>query len=63
MNPNLKENKLKRAVVLPFKPLFRAFSPVGYVRHQYKYITYTNTLVIYLKVRYSRHYIRNKMQI
>lgn len=40
MNPNLKENKLKRVVVLPFKPLFRAFSPVGYVRHQYKYITH-----------------------
>ena len=40
MNPNLKENKVKRAVVLPFKPLFRIFSPVGYVKHQYKYITH-----------------------
>lgn len=40
MNPNLKENKIKRAIVLPFKPLFRLFSRAGYVKHQYKYITH-----------------------
>ena len=39
MNPNLKENKLKRALVLPLKPFFKLF-PVSYVKHQYKYITH-----------------------
>lgn len=39
MNPNLKENKLKRMLALPFKPFFRLF-PVSYVKHQYKYITH-----------------------
>ena len=39
MNPNLKENKFKRALVLPLKPFFKLF-PVAYVKHQYKYITH-----------------------
>lgn len=39
MNPNLKENKLKRALVLPFKPFFK-LCPVSYVKRQYKYITH-----------------------
>lgn len=39
MNPNLKENKLKRALVVPFKPFFK-LCPVSYVKHQYKYITH-----------------------
>lgn len=39
MNPNLKENRLKRALVVPFKPLFK-LCPVSYVKHQYKYITH-----------------------
>lgn len=39
MNPNLKENKFKRALVLPFKPFFK-LSPVSYVKYQYKYITH-----------------------
>ena len=39
MNPNLKENRLKRALVVPFKPFFK-LCPVSYVKHQYKYITH-----------------------
>lgn len=39
MNPNLKENKFKRAIVLPLKPFFKLF-PVSYVKKQYKYITH-----------------------
>ena len=39
-NPNLKENKLKRALVLPFRGLVKAISPTLYVKCQYKYITH-----------------------
>lgn len=39
MNPNLKENKFKRAIVLPLKPFFKLF-PISYVKKQYKYITH-----------------------
>lgn len=39
MNPNLKENKFKRAIVLPLKSFFKLF-PVSYVKKQYKYITH-----------------------
>ncbi len=51
MNPNLKENKFKRALVLPFKPLFK-LSPVSYVKHQYKYITH-HKLNLKNPVRYT----------
>lgn len=39
-NPNLHENKFKRALVLPFRGIVKAISPVCYVKHQYKYITH-----------------------
>lgn len=39
-NPNLKENKFKRAIALPFRGLVRVFFPVTYVKLQYKYITH-----------------------
>ncbi len=39
-NPNLKENKFKRALVVPFRGLVKAISPVTYVKLQYKYITH-----------------------
>lgn len=39
-NPNLKENKLKRAVCLPFRNVVRVLMPITYVKKQYKYITH-----------------------
>ena len=39
-NPNLKENKLKRALVVPFRGIIKAISPTLYVKCQYKYITH-----------------------
>ena len=39
-NPNLKENKLKRALVSPFRGLVKAVSKTAYVKYQYKYITH-----------------------
>lgn len=38
-NPNLKENKFKRALVSPFRGLVKACSKRGYISYQYKYIT------------------------
>ena len=39
-NPNLKENKLKRAFAVPFRGIVKAISPTLYVKLQYKYITH-----------------------
>ena len=39
-NPNLKENKVKRALVSPFRGLVKAVSKTAYVKYQYKYITH-----------------------
>ena len=39
-NPNLKENKFKRALVSPFRGLVKCVSKKGYVSYQYKYITH-----------------------
>ena len=39
-NPNLKENKFKRALMVPFRGLVRVLFPVQYVKTQYKYITH-----------------------
>ncbi len=39
-NPNLKENKFKRALVSPFRNIVKAVSKVSYVKYQYKYITH-----------------------
>lgn len=64
MNPNLKENKFKRAIVLPFKPFFK-LSPVRYVKHQYKYITHhklnlKNPVRYTEKLQYLRLYVYPK---
>ena len=40
LNPNLKENKLKRAVVSPFRGLVKLVSKKAYISYQYKYITH-----------------------
>ena len=39
-NPNLKENKLKRAFVLPFRNVVKAISKKKYIELQYQYITH-----------------------
>lgn len=39
-NPNLKENKFKRALVSPFRGLVKSISKKGYISYQYKYITH-----------------------
>lgn len=64
MNPNLKENKFKRALVLPFKPFFK-LSPTSYVKHQYKYITHhklnlKNPVRYTEKLQYLRLYVYPK---
>ena len=64
MNPNLKENKFKRALVVPFKPFFK-LSPISYVKHQYKYITHhklnlKNPVRYTEKLQYLRLYIYPK---
>jgi len=40
LNPRLKENKFKRALVTPFRPIVKALFPTLYVKLQYKYITH-----------------------
>lgn len=40
MNPNLKERKFKRALVIPFRGIVKAISKVDYVKLQYRYITH-----------------------
>lgn len=51
-NPNLKENKFKRALVLPFRGIVKAISPTLYVKLQYKYITH-HKLNLQNPVRYT----------
>ena len=51
-NPNLKENKFKRALVLPFRGVVKAISPTLFVKLQYKYITH-HKLNLKNPVRYT----------
>ena len=51
-NPNLKENKFKRALALPFRNIIKAISPTWYVKEQYKYITH-HKLNLKNPVRYT----------
>ena len=60
-NPNLKENKFKRALVVPFRGIVKAISPTLYVKLQYKYITHhklnlTNPTRYTEKLQYLRLY-------
>ena len=64
-NPNLKENKFKRALVLPFRGIVKAISPTLYVKHQYKYITHhklnlKNPVRYTEKLQYLRLYVYPK---
>ena len=51
-NPNLKENKLKRAILVPFRGVVKAISKTWYVKSQYKYITH-HKLNLKNPVRYT----------
>lgn len=60
-NPNLKENKLIRAVVSPFRNVIKTFFPITYVKFQYKYIThhklnFKNPIRYTEKLQYLRVY-------
>ena len=61
-NKNLKENKLKRALVVPFRGIVKAISKTWYVRYQYKYITH-HKLNLKNPVRYTEklQYLRLKV--
>lgn len=52
LNPRLKENKIKRALVVPFRGIIKHLSPTLYVKFQYKYITHHN-LNLKNPVRYT----------
>ena len=51
-NQNLKENKLKRALVLPFRNIVKFISPKLFIKLQYKYITH-HKLNLKNPVRYT----------
>ena len=64
-NKNLKENKLKRAVVSPFRGVVKAFSKRAYISYQYKYITHhklnwSNPTRYTEKLQYLRLYVYPK---
>ena len=40
LNPRLKENKFKRAIVSPFRGVVKLISKKAYISYQYKYITH-----------------------
>ena len=61
-NPNLKENKFKRAIVSPFRNIVKFFSKTAYVKYQYKYITH-HRLNLKNPIRYTEklQYLRLKV--
>ena len=68
LNPNLKENKLKRALVVPFRGLIKRVSPIFYVKYQYRYITHhklnlKNPVRYTEKLQYLRLFVYPKMPL
>ena len=64
-NKNLKENKLKRALVSPFRGVVKACSKKAYISYQYKYITHhklnwANPTRYTEKLQYLRLYVYPK---
>ena len=61
-NPNLKENKFKRFLVVPFRGIVKACSKTAYVKYQYKYITH-HKLNLKNPIRYTEklQYLRLKV--
>ena len=67
-NPNLKENKLKRMIAVPFRGIVKAISPTLYVKLQYKYITHhpcnlKNPTRYTEKLQYLRLYVYPKWDL
>ena len=65
LNPRLKENKFKRALVTPFRGIVKCLSKKAYISYQYKYITHHKldwkTLSRYTeKLQYLRLYVYPK---
>ena len=65
---NLKENKFKRALVVPFRGVVKAFSKKTYISYQYKYITHhklnwKNPTRYTEKLQYLRYYVYPKMPL
>ncbi len=68
LNPNLKENKFKRALVTPFRGIIKCLSKKAYISYQYKYITHHKldwkTLSRYTeKLQYLRLYVYPKDEL
>lgn len=68
LNPKLKENKLKRALVVPFRELIKFISPTLYVKCQYRYITHhklnlKNPVRYTEKLQYLRLFVYPKMPL
>lgn len=68
MNPNLKENKFKRALVLPFRGFVKAISKKNYVKLQYRYITHhkcdlKNPVRYTEKLQYLRLFVYPKNEL
>ena len=66
LNPRLKENKFKRALVVPFRGIVKLTSKKAYISFQYKYITHHKLdwkkLSRYTeKLQYLRLYVYPKM--
>ena len=64
-NRNLKENKLKRAVVSPFRGVVKGVNKKAYISYQYKYITHhklnwKNPTRYTEKLQYLRYYVYPK---
>ncbi len=68
LNPNLKENKLKRCIAVPLRGIIKKVSPIGYVKLQYKYITHhklnlKNPVRYTEKLQYLRLFVYPKMPL
>ena len=64
-NKNLNENKIKRALYLPFRNVVKVLMPITYVKKQYKYITHhklnlNNPMRYTEKLQYLRLFVYPK---
>lgn len=67
-NPNLHENKIKRAFVYPFAKILKKCAPVTFVKGQYRYITHhrlnlQNPVRYTEKLQYLRLFVYPKMPL
>ena len=64
-NPNLKENKFKRMLVLPFRGIIKKMMPLTYIKLQYRYVTHhkwniKNPTRYTEKLQYLRYFVYPK---